>query len=75
MLYQRRIDERRSEILANAQEVGQAFRQDKAKVRQVEDLIADLLEDDDYFNQIKVVDGTFFCPHEKDILYDIKIKF
>ena len=74
MLYQRRIDERRSEILANAQEVGQAFRQDKAKVGQVEDLIADLL-DDDYFNQIKVVDGTFFCPHEKDILYDIKIKF
>ena len=42
MLYQRRIKERRAEILANAQEVRQAFKEGKAKVGTVEDLIADL---------------------------------
>ena len=47
MLYQRRIEERRAEILANAQEVRQAFKEWKANVGTVEDLIADLLEDDD----------------------------
>jgi uncharacterized protein YqfA (UPF0365 family) len=47
MLYQRRIEERRAEILANAQEVRQAFKEGKAKVGTMEDLIADLLEDDD----------------------------
>lgn len=47
ILYQRRIEERRAEILANAQEVRQAFKAGRAKVGTVEDLIADLLEDDD----------------------------
>jgi uncharacterized protein YqfA (UPF0365 family) len=42
MLYQRRIEERRAEILANAQEVRQAFKEGKAKVGTIEDLIADL---------------------------------
>jgi uncharacterized protein YqfA (UPF0365 family) len=42
MLYQRRIKERRAEILANAQEVRQAFKEGKAKVGTIEDLIADL---------------------------------
>jgi len=42
MLYQRQIEERRAEILANAQEVRQAFKEGKAKVGTVEDLIADL---------------------------------
>ena len=64
MLYQRRIEKHRAEILANAQDVRQTFKEGKAKVGQVEDLIADLL-DDDYFNQIKVVDGTFFAPMKK----------
>ncbi len=44
MLYQRRIEERRAEILANAQEVRQAFKEGKAKVGTVDDLIADLSE-------------------------------
>jgi len=42
MLYQRRIEERRAGILANAQEVRQAFKEGKAKVGTIEDLIADL---------------------------------
>ncbi len=33
MLYQRRIEERRAEVLANAQEVRQAFKRGKAKGR------------------------------------------
>lgn len=44
MLYQRRIEERRAKILANAQEVRQAFKERKAKVGTVDDLIADLSE-------------------------------
>jgi len=47
MLHQRRIEARRDEILANAQEVRQAFREGKAKVGTAEDLVADLLDDDD----------------------------
>ena len=67
MLYQRRIEERRAEILENAQEVRQAFKEGKAKVGTIEDLIANLLENDDYFNQVKAVDGTVAWPHEQDI--------
>lgn len=43
----RRIKNRRAEILANAQEVMQAFKNGTAKRGSVDDLIADLLGDDD----------------------------
>lgn len=43
----RRIEHRRAEILANAQEVMQAFKNGTAKRGSVDDLIADLLGDDD----------------------------
>ncbi|MDQ2097384.1 MAG: hypothetical protein QQW96_07040 [Tychonema bourrellyi B0820] len=43
----RRIENRRAEILANAQEVMQAFKDGTAKRGSVDDLIADLLGDDD----------------------------
>ena len=46
LLRQRRIEDRRSEILANAQELMQAFKAGTAKIGSVEDLIADLLGDD-----------------------------
>lgn len=46
-LRQQRIENRQQEILANAQEVMQAFKNGTAKRGSVDDLIADLLEDDD----------------------------
>jgi len=46
-LRQKRIENRRLEILANAQEVMQAFKDGTAKRGSVDDLIADLLGDDD----------------------------
>ncbi len=46
-LYQQRIENRRMEILANAQEVMQGFKDGTAKRGSVDDLIADLLGDDD----------------------------
>ena len=42
-----RIENRRAEILANAQEVMEAFKNGTAKRGSVDDLIADLLGDDD----------------------------
>ncbi|XZN95771.1 MAG: hypothetical protein ACM65K_23335 [Microcoleus sp.] len=47
LIRKRRIDNRRAEILANAQEVMQAFKDGTAKRGSVDDLIADLLGDDD----------------------------
>ncbi|MEH1768440.1 hypothetical protein [Nostoc sp.] len=46
-LRQQRIENRRVEILANAQEVMQAFKDGTAKRGSVDDLIVDLLGDDD----------------------------
>ncbi len=46
-LRQQRIEKRRVEILANAQEVMQAFKDGTAHRGSVDDLIADLLGDDD----------------------------
>ncbi|MEH2053174.1 hypothetical protein [Nostoc sp.] len=46
-LRQQRIENRRVEILANAHEVMQAFKDGTAKRGSVDDLIADLLGDDD----------------------------
>jgi len=46
-LRQQRIENRQQEILANAQEVIQAFKNGTAKRGSVDDLIADLLGDDD----------------------------
>ena len=45
-LRQQRIKNRQQEILANAQEVMQAFKNGTAKRGSVDDLITDLLEDD-----------------------------
>ncbi len=47
LIRKRRIENRRAEILANAQEVQQAFKNGTAKIGSVDDLIADLLGDDD----------------------------
>jgi len=47
LIRKRRIDNRRAEILANAQEVQQSFKDGTAKRGSVDDLIADLLGDDD----------------------------
>ena len=47
LIRKRRIDRRRAEILANAQEVMQAVKAGTAKKGSVNDLIADLLGDDD----------------------------
>jgi hypothetical protein len=47
LIRQRRIEQRQAEILANAQEVRQAFQDGTAKRGSVNDLIADLLGDDD----------------------------
>ncbi|GBO53131.1 HigA protein [Pseudanabaena sp. lw0831] len=47
LIRKRRIENRRAEILANAQEVQQAFKNGTAKRGSVDDLIADLLGDDD----------------------------
>ncbi len=46
-LRQQRIENRQQEILANAQEVMQAFKNGTAKRGSVDDLITDLLEDND----------------------------
>ncbi len=46
-LRKQRIEARRAEIAANAQEVMQAFKDGTAKRGSVDDLIADLLRDDD----------------------------
>ncbi len=43
LIRKRRIENRRAEILANAQEVQQAFKDSTAKRGSVDDLIADLL--------------------------------
>ena len=43
LIRKRRIENRRAEILANAQEVTQAFKNGTAKRGSVDDLIADLL--------------------------------
>ncbi|MDJ1183046.1 hypothetical protein [Roseofilum casamattae] len=47
LIRKRRIEQRRLEIAANAQKLKQEYRQGIAKQGTVEDLIADLLEDDD----------------------------
>ena len=46
-LRKRQIEARQAEILANAQEVRQAFKDGTAHRGSVDDLIADLLGDDD----------------------------
>ncbi|MFM2060850.1 MAG: hypothetical protein RLZZ507_520 [Cyanobacteriota bacterium] len=46
-LRQQRVENRRLEILANAKEVTEAFKNGTAKRGSVDDLIADLLGDDD----------------------------
>ncbi|MEA5580373.1 hypothetical protein VB620_03340 [Nodularia harveyana UHCC-0300] len=46
-LHKQRIENRRVEILANAQELIQAFNDGTAKRGSVDDLIADLLGNDD----------------------------
>ncbi|HAN75249.1 MAG TPA: hypothetical protein DCQ51_10740 [Planktothrix sp. UBA8407] len=47
LIRKRRIEQRRGEILANAEEVKLAFREGKAKQGTVDNLMADLLEDED----------------------------
>ena len=47
LIRKRRIENRRAEILANAEEVMQSFKDGTAKRGSVDDLIADLLGDDD----------------------------
>ena len=47
LIRKRRIENRRAEILANAEEVMQSFKNGTAKRGSVDDLIADLLGDDD----------------------------
>ena len=46
LIRKRRIENRRAEILANAEEVMQSFKNGTAKRGSVDDLIADLLGDD-----------------------------
>jgi hypothetical protein len=46
-LQKQQIDKRRTEILTNAEELKQAFKNGTAKRGTVDDLIADLLGDDD----------------------------
>ena len=46
-LQKQRIDQKRTEILTNAEELKQAFKDGTAKRGSVDDLIADLLGDDD----------------------------
>ncbi|UUO14856.1 hypothetical protein [Dolichospermum heterosporum] len=46
-LQKQRINQKRTEILTNAEEVKQAFKNGTAKRGTVDDLIADLLGDDD----------------------------
>lgn len=47
LIRKRRIEQRRLEIAANAEMLKQEFQQGAAKRGTVDDLIADLLEDDD----------------------------
>ena len=47
LIRKRRIENRRAEILANAEEVMQSFKDGTAKRGSVDDLIADLMGDDD----------------------------
>ncbi|MEG5056734.1 hypothetical protein QUB60_01415 [Microcoleus sp. A2-C5] len=47
LIRKRRVENRRDEILANAKEVMEAFKNGTAKRGSVDDLIADLLGDDD----------------------------
>ena len=47
LIRKRRIEQRRAEILANAQEVMQAVKSGTAKKGSINDLIADLLGDDE----------------------------
>ena len=47
LIRKRRTENRRDEILANAQEVMEAFKNGTAKRGSVDDLIADLLGDND----------------------------
>jgi hypothetical protein len=47
IIHKRRIEHRRTEILANAREAMQAVKDGTAKRGSVRDLIADLLGDDD----------------------------
>jgi len=47
LIRKQRIENRQAEILANAQEVMEAFKNGTAKRGSVDDLIADLLGDDD----------------------------
>jgi hypothetical protein len=47
LIRKRRIEQRRGEILANSEAVKLAFREGKAKQGTVDDLMADLLEDED----------------------------
>ena len=47
LIRKRRTENRRDEILANAQQVMEAFKNGTAKRGSVDDLIADLLGDDD----------------------------
>ena len=47
LVRKRRIENRRAEILANAHEVMQSFKQGTAKRGNIDDLIADLLTDHD----------------------------
>jgi len=46
-LQKQRINQKRTEILTNAEELKQAFKKGTAKRGTVDDLIADLLGDDD----------------------------
>jgi hypothetical protein len=46
-LQKQRINQKRTEILTNAEELKQAFKDGTAKRGSVDDLIADLLGDDD----------------------------
>ncbi|MDJ1178984.1 hypothetical protein PJF56_08920 [Roseofilum sp. BLCC_M91] len=47
LIHKRRIEQRRLEIAVNAETLKQEFQQGTAKRGTVDDLIADLLEDDD----------------------------
>ncbi|NJL88453.1 MAG: hypothetical protein HC916_00625 [Coleofasciculaceae cyanobacterium SM2_1_6] len=52
LIRKRRIESRRSEILANAEEVMQSFKDGTAKRGSVDDLIADLLIDIGSYDEV-----------------------
>ncbi|MDJ1173447.1 hypothetical protein [Roseofilum capinflatum] len=54
LIRKRRIEQRRLEIAANTEALKQEFKQGSAKRGTVDDLIADLLEDEDGDSQITV---------------------